>query len=369
MKVAVVGGHLTPALAVIEVLKGEEIIYIGRKHALEGDQALSLEYRTITSLGIPFKSIITGRLQRKFTKYTLLSLFKIPIGLVQSFLILRRFKPHVVLGFGGYVSLPVIFAASLLRIPIVIHEQTQEVGLANKIAAYFATKICISWEASQRFFPQNKNVLTGNPIRREVIDAFGSSLKEANDLPLIYITGGSLGSHTINVLVEKVIKRLLPNARVIHQTGDAQEYQDFERLSYLRDSLSEEFKKRYLIKRFLEAKEVAEVLRNADLVVSRAGINTITELIFLSKPSLLIPLPQGKEQRKNALFLSELDLAEVRLEENLTPDDFLNTLKYMFENYSKYNLNKDYKIYIRDAAFKIVEVLRDVQSQNSKVAQ
>lgn len=367
MKIILTGGHLTPALAVIEVLKEEEIIFIGRKYALEGDQTLSLEYKTITSLGIPFKAITTGRLQRKFTKHTIFSLLKIPYGFFQSFLILRRFKPHTVLGFGGYVSLPVIFAAYILRIPVVIHEQTLEAGLANKIGSFFAKKICISWETSRRFFPEDKTILTGNPIRREIIDVFDNTTKEVNDPPLIYITGGSLGSHAINVLVEKTIKRLLPNARVIHQTGDASEFADFERLSYLRDSLPDEYKKRYLPQRFLEVKEVAQVLKTADLVVGRAGMNTLTELIFLNKPSLLIPLSQGREQRKNALFLSELGLAEVRLEENLTPDELLNTFKYMFENYQKYALNKDYKIYIRDAAFKIVGVLKDVQIQNTKV--
>jgi UDP-N-acetylglucosamine--N-acetylmuramyl-(pentapeptide) pyrophosphoryl-undecaprenol N-acetylglucosamine transferase len=369
MRVAVIGGHLTPALAVIELLKEEEVIYIGRKHSLEGDKALSLEYQAITSLGIPFKSIITGRLQRKFTRYTILSLLKIPVGFVQALFILRRLKPHVVLGFGSYVQIPVIFAALLMRVPVVVHEQTLEAGLANKTVSFFATKICVSWENSQKFFPQKKTVLTGNPIRREIIEIFDNSVKETGDGPLIYITGGSQGSHSINIMVEKVIKRLLPNARVIHQTGDAQEYQDFERLSYLRDSLPDDMKKRYLPQRFLETKEVAQVLKNADLVIGRSGVNTITELIFLSKPSLLIPLPLGKEQKKNALFLSELGLAEVRLEEGLTPDEFLNTLRYMFENYSKYSLNKDYKIYIRDAASKIVNVLRDVWSQNNKVAQ
>lgn len=366
MKVAVIGGHLTPALSVIELLKGEEIIYIGRKYALEGDKALSFEYQTISSLGIPFKTITTGRLQRKFTKHTFFSLLKIPIGIIQSFFILRRYKPHVVLGFGSYVSLPVIFSSFILRIPIVIHEQTLEAGLANKVAAFLANKICISWEASQRFFPRRKTLLTGNPIRKEIIEAYDSFKKEVNDLPLIYITGGSQGSHSVNVLVEKSIKRLLPNARVIHQTGGALEFADFERLSYLRDSLPEDFRKRYLIKRFLEGKEVAQVLASSDLVVGRAGMNTITELIFLNKPSLLIPLPQGPEQKKNALFLSELGLAEVKLEENLTPDEFLNTLKYMFENYQKYSLNKDYKIYIRDAASKIVEVIKNVQDENSE---
>lgn len=366
MKIAVIGGHLTPALSVIEHLKEEEIIYIGRKYALEGDKALSLEYQTISSLGIPFRAITTGRLQRKFTKHTFFSLLKIPVGIIQSFFVLRRFKPHVVLGFGGYVSLPVILAAFIQRIPIVIHEQTLEAGIANKAASFLAKKICISWESSQRNFPRKKTVFTGNPVRREIVEALDNFKKEESELPLIYITGGSQGSHSINVLVEKSIKRLLPNARVIHQTGGALEFADFERLSYLRDSLPEEFRKRYLIKRFLEGKEVAQVLASSDLVVGRAGMNTITELIFLNKPSLLIPLPQGLEQRKNSMFLSELGLAEIKFEEQLTPDEFLNTLKYMFENYRKYTLNKDYKIYIRDAAPKIVEVIRNVENENSK---
>src|SRR5436305_1641956 len=123
------GGHFAPALAVIEKLPKEiEILVVGRKYVFEGDRTLSLEYQTATKLRIPFKTLTTGRLQRKFTRYTFNSLLKIPIGLSQATNILTKFKPDAVLSFGGYISVPVTLAASILRIPLVLHEQTLEAG-------------------------------------------------------------------------------------------------------------------------------------------------------------------------------------------------------------------------------------------------
>jgi len=155
MKIVIIGGHLAPALSVMEALpKNTKILFIGRKYALEGDSALSLEYKVVTDLNIPFVGLNTGRLQRKVTKYTFLSLLKFPFGIIKSFLILIRFRPDVVMGFGGYVSIPVIVCAFILRIPVVIHEQTMEAGLANRIVSLFAKKICISWNTSRKYFPK-----------------------------------------------------------------------------------------------------------------------------------------------------------------------------------------------------------------------
>ena len=125
----------------------------------------------ITKLGIPFYAINTARLQRKFTKHTVPSLIKFPLGFIQSLKILRKIKPEVVLGFGGYISLPVVLAAAFLKIPIVIHEQTLEAGFANKIEAKFARKICISWQSSEKYFPKEKTVLTGNPLRQVILNS------------------------------------------------------------------------------------------------------------------------------------------------------------------------------------------------------
>jgi UDP-N-acetylglucosamine--N-acetylmuramyl-(pentapeptide) pyrophosphoryl-undecaprenol N-acetylglucosamine transferase len=228
MKIIIIGGHLSPALAVIEELKNEEIYYLGRKHAFEGDKAISLEYEEVSKLGIPFYSINAARLQRKFTSRTIPSLAKFPSGFFQSLKALKQIKPDVVLGFGGYVSLPVVLAAFFLRIPIVIHEQTLEAGFANRMEAKFARKICISWQSSEQYFPKQKTVLTGNPLRGIVLNA--KPFKEETGLPKIYITGGSSGSHSINLLVEKSLKELLEKFTVVHQTGDARRHADFERL-------------------------------------------------------------------------------------------------------------------------------------------
>ncbi len=355
MKIVVIGGHITPALAVVEKLKEHEILFIGRKHALEGDGALSFEYQEIQKLGIKFKSLITGRLQRKFTIHTIPSLLKFPIGFFQSFFILRSFKPDVVVGFGGYVQLPVIFSAAILRIPIVIHEQTLTAGLSNKIASFFASKVCISWRTSENSFPKEKIVLTGNPIRKEIIQARINEPKKSSTY-IIYITGGSLGSHTINELVEGSLHRLAKNFRIIHQTGDTKEFKDFERLSFLREDL--ENKNHYFVKKFLNATEVGEVLRKVDLVVSRAGINTITELIYLNKPCFLIPLPQGKEQKINAEFVKKVGLAKVHQEKDLNPTIFVDVIKSILANLNSYRVSED--LLLQNPEEKIGEVVLNV---------
>src|SRR6185437_3796515 len=151
---------------------------VGREYAFEGDSALSLEYQTAKRLGLAFEPLTTGRIQRKFTKHTFGSLAKIPVGLTQAKKIITRFQPDIVLSFGGYVSVPVVLAAAANRVPIVIHEQTLQAGLANKIASRFAAKICISWEESAKYFPKNKIVLTGNPLRKEFLQSTTGFLNE-----------------------------------------------------------------------------------------------------------------------------------------------------------------------------------------------
>lgn len=362
MKILITGGHLSPALSVIEKLKGEDVLYVGRKYALEGDKASSLEYQTIKNLGIPFFSITTGRLQRKFTRYTIPSFLKIPLGFSQSFFILKRFKPDVVLGFGGYVSWPIIIMSSFLKIPVVIHEQTLEAGMTNKMVARFAAKICISFESSKRFFPIKKVVLTGNPLRKEIVQISKES-KVENIVPLIYITGGSLGSHFINNLVKDTVGKLIKDFQIIHQTGDSRKYKDFDRLLKIKNELGEDGGN-YKVQKFLTPLESAESLQKADLVVARAGINTVAELLFLGKPSLLIPLPfaQNNEQLKNARFLKTQGLGEILEQKKITAEVFLRTLEKMSKNINSYKENnKQSKAIVdKDAALRIVEVVNNV---------
>jgi len=356
MKVVIVGGHLSPAMAVIEKLKGDDVFYIGRKHTFEGDRGLSLESQEVEKLRIPFFDLNTARLQRKFTKHTLPSLLKFPTGFIQSYKILSKIKPDVVLGFGGYLFLPVALAAYALKIPIVIHEQTLDAGFTNKLIAKFAKRVCISWKSSEKYFSKGKVVLTGNPLRQEIINA--KNIKnEKNKIPIIYITGGSAGAHAINLLVEKILEELLKKCIVIHQTGGSEVYKDFERLK-------EQKNERYECKKFLTGREAAETINEADLVVGRAGINTVTELIYLQKPAFLIPLPVGQknEQLKNAQFIKSLGLGEFIEQHLLTPDLFVSTIFLMLAKIDSY---KSEEVLIVNAAEKIVGVLKNVTEKKA----
>lgn len=365
------GGHFAPALAVIEKLpKDVEVLLVGRKYVFEGERTLSLEYQTATRLSIPFRPLTTGRLQRKFTKYTLNSLLKIPVGLAQATSIISNFKPDVVLSFGGYVSVPITLAASILRIPIILHEQTLEAGIANKLVAKFARKICISWEQSGKFFPRDKVVLTGNPLRKEfemgdlrTDKNVKSPVILKNAERTIYVTGGSSGSHAINILIEGCIEKLLEKYNVLHQVGNAMQYNDFERLLALRENLDPELKAGYHLVKFIEPAMVADFLSTADLVISRSGINTVTELMYFGKPSILIPLPYGQhqEQLKNAKYIKELGIAEIAEQGALTPTQLALLVDRMFDNIDRYKRNalRGKSLIDIHAADKIIEVVKD----------
>ncbi len=367
MKIVVIGGHLTPALSVIEEFpKDVEILYVGRKYSLEGDKAISLEYATITKKGISFYELKTGRLQRKITRHTIPSLTKVPFGFARSLRMLHRFRPDVVLGFGGYVSFPVILAAKSLKIPVVIHEQTLGAGSANKAVAKFASKICISFDSSSKFFPKEKTILTGNPVRKTILEP-RSKFEISGKEPVIYITGGSQGSHALNSLVSATLSRLLDNYIVIHQTGDAQEFNDFGKLSILKEGLNNNKRTKYIVSKFFTPDEIGGILKASVLVVGRAGINSVSELIVLKKPALLIPLPYGQhnEQLTNAEFFKECGLGEVSIQKDLTPEVFITEIDKMIKKIDAYKLKGKEDKFPKDAAKKIIEVIYEVQPHSN----
>ena len=366
-KIVITGGHLTPALAVIdELLKGDdwEIFYIGRKYTAEGDRNPSLESMVIQEKGLCFVPINFGRLQHKFTRYTISAFLRIPFGFLQAFFHLLRIKPNVVLSFGSYVGVPVVLAGWLLGIPIVIHEQTTVVGLGNKINSFFAKKICVSWPETLKQFPKEKTVLTGNPLRLDIFKTnpkILSTLKFEKDKPLILVTGGNQGSHRINIAIEGILERLLIKYHVFHQTGHLAGFGDFERLEEKRNHLPKSLKDNYHLKKYVTGEEWGTLLERADLVVSRAGINTITELLVLGKPQLLIPIPwlPGDEQTKNAQMVEKIGLAEILSQDDLNPQNLFKKIELMMNKINVYRQAKDKaeKLIIKNATQKIVDEL------------
>lgn len=371
MKVALIGGHLSPALAVIEALPSDvEVIFIGRKHATESDTRESFEYKIISARNIPFFSLVTGRLQRSLSTHTITSLGKIPGGFSMSYRILKEQKPDVVVSFGGYLSVPVCFAAKMLKIPIIIHEQTFQAGLANKLTARVANKICLSWDSSQKYFPKKKSVLTGNPLRKEIIEV-AKLPKEKNIHPTLYVTGGSTGSHSINESLRSILPELLKEYIIYHQAGNVKGYTGYDELSLVRLSLPEELRERYFLTDHYPPLESATLMKNADLVLSRAGVNTVTELLYLKKPAILIPLPSGQhnEQEVNAAFLRETGLGIILSQHDITSQLLLSKIRQMFASINTYTLKHHMHENERSshAAEKLVEVILHVASkQNSQ---
>ena len=353
MKILITGAHFTPAVATAEQLRkiGDvEIVYVGRKTTLEGDKSPSQESRVLPAMGIEFIPIITGRLQRTFTLYTIPSLFKIPIGFIQAIYIILRQKPDVILSFGGYVAVPVVITGWLFSIPIIVHEQTLVSGLANKISALFADKIALSFQNQPL---GKKTFLTGNPIREEILHPkekafeyqklFNIAKKER--LPVILIMGGNQGSHVINLAIEEVLDKLNKIACVIHVTGE-NKFGDFERLGRLGG--------RYLVKKWIGT-GYGTVLSKVDLVISRAGINTLTELAILGKPALVIPIPYlyQDEQMKNAKYFENFGFISVLPQSKLSSESLLKNIKIILKNLDIIKLKaKEAKKVVTDDAAK-----------------
>lgn len=338
-RIVLTGGHAgTTALAVVEELirrsskvHQRDIYWIGTKKALEGKQVPTIESIALPKIGVKFKPIITGRIQRRFTFWTIPSAAKIPIGLLHAFILLAKIKPSVILSFGGFAAFPVVFTGWILRIPIVIHEQTSVVGRANKLSAPFAKRIALSRRSSLKYFPKEKAQIIGNPILTQVASI--TPKKSISTPPVIYITGGSRGSVSLNTLVSEILAELLGKYVVIHQTG----YVDFDKYKKIKIELSSKLRNRYEVYPIIDPMQVDGVFRRADLVIARAGANTVSDIIAAKRPAIFVPLPIAyrNEQHKNALFAKKFGIATVLAQQGLTPDILLDEIGKTFNSWNK----------------------------------
>ncbi len=344
IRILVTGGHMTPAFAVISELqkqKDYEFIWVGHKYNQHGNKNVSAEYTTVTNKHIKFINLPAGKLTRNWGggdwKAGLINLFKVPYGFVVSTFVLLRYRPKLIISFGGYLALPIVIIGRIFGIKVVTHEQTAVTGLTNKILPKFANKVMISWPSSARYYPPEKTVLTGNPIRPEVFEVHSDSFQVNQELPTIYVTGGNQGSHKVKQTIFAILDDLLEVANVIHQTGNSTVTGDFE----YAQSQAEIFKNKkgkYYVKSFIYEQEIGEAYSKADLVIARSGANTVYEMLAMAKPSIFIPIPwvTHNEQYINASLAAETGIAKIINETELTPDklmeDILTSLKYIGQN-------------------------------------
>src|SRR3972149_1846724 len=337
MKIVICGGHFSPAYALIEELGKTpdiKIIFFGRKFTTEGSGNFSAEYKEISRKKIKSRWIVTGRLQRALSIYTLQALAKIPVGFLQSFFYLLSERPRLIVSFGGSLSLPVVFCGWLLGIDSITHEQAIIPGLATKINSLFAKKVFVTWPQTKNYFDNEKVELIGNLTRKVIYNKKAKDEKIArflaNKKKTIYITGGNQGSHVLNRFTFEWVKKI-KDYQIIHQVGTANFKGDLKKA----ESIVE---KNYLALELIKPEDIGAVLNGAYLIISRSGANTCWEILQIKKPAILIPLPiaAGSEQEKNARLLEKAGLAEVIDQKDLSFEKLQKTVDKISQNYQKY---------------------------------
>lgn len=300
------GGHIFPALAIAKALSKRnpkiQILFVGAKNRMEMTKVPEAGYKIF---GLPVKGFYRKQLLRNFNV-----LYRLVQSLFIACVIVKRFRPNVVIGVGGYAGGPVLFAACLYRIPTIIQEQNSYAGVTNRILSKMVDRICVSYEGMERYFPAGKLVVTGNPVR----DAFLESITPEQTLlffdfkqakPVILVLGGSLGARTLNLSVLGCLDALPPEVHLIWQTG--KEYFEKAKQAVAGKNLQDSVK----VYKFIDRMELA--FAAAHLVVSRAGASTISELCVTGKPCILVPSPNVAEdhQTKNAMMLAGKNAAIV----------------------------------------------------------
>lgn len=313
-------GHVTPNIALLPRLKelGYDIQYIGSYTGIERE--------LIEPFGIPYHGISSGKLRRYFSVQNFTDPFRVLKGFREAHKLIRQLKPDVIFSKGGFVSVPVVLAGKRCKVPVIIHESDMTPGLANKIAIPSAAKVCCNFPETLKSLPKGKAVLTGSPIRQELLSGNKIAAMDmchfTSDKPVILVIGGSLGAVAINNAVREALPELLKDFQIIHLCGKGK----------MDESLKD-------VEGYCQFEYIKNELRNlfalADIVISRAGANAICELLALHKPNLLIPLSANAsrgDQILNARSFERQGFSLVLEEEQLTKETLLNAVKTLYEN-------------------------------------
>lgn len=317
-------GHVTPNIALLPRLKelNYDIHYIGSYNGIEKE--------LIEQFGIPYHGIATGKLRRYFSVQNFTDPFRVLKGMSEAKKLVKVLQPDVIFSKGGFVSVPVVLAGKSCKVPTIIHESDMTPGLANKLSIPSATKVCCNFPETLDHLPEGKAVLTGSPIRQELLrgDKFKARefLNFKSDKPVILVVGGSLGAVAVNNAVRALLPELLKSYQIIHLCGkgkvdeslnDVEGYAQFE---YIKE-------------------ELKDLFALTDIVISRAGANAICELLALRKPNLLIPLSATAsrgDQILNARSFERQGFSVVLEEEELTNEVLLSAINKLYENRESY---------------------------------
>lgn len=339
-------GHVTPNIALVPKLKenGFDIKYIGTYNGMEK--------QLVQDAGLDYVGISSGKLRRYFDLKNFTDPFRIVKGYFEAKKIIKKYKPDIVFSKGGFVTVPVVYAANKYNIPVIIHESDMTPGLANRLAIKKSTKVCHNFPETAAYLG-SKAVHTGSPIRSELfsgnkitaLDMCGFSANK----PVIMVTGGSLGAENVNKLVRSALPSLLEKFQVAHLCGKGKvdeslkNVKGYAQFEYISD-------------------EMKDFFAMADLIISRAGANSICEIVALHKPNILIPLSANAsrgDQILNAKSYKKQGFSQVLDEDTATPDDLINMVNSVFENRDNY-IDAMQKSSISNGVDKIIELINSL---------
>lgn len=324
------GGHLVPLSTVAEKIKEKmpdaEFIFLGPNGKIEKE--------IMGRSGIKMRLVVSGKMRRYFSFKNITDVFKFPLGLAQSLFWLLVYMPDAIFSKGGYASMPTVVAGSLYRIPILIHESDANPGLSNTVLAKFADRIAVSYPEAKQYFPPSQVVLTGNPIRADVPRGDAKKARELFHLTeskkVILVLGGSQGARSINNKVLNILPQLLHKYQVIHQTGE----NNFEEVKRKAGELGIKAGREGYIAVPFYGTELADLLALADLVITRAGSTTLSEIAATGTPAIVIPLGNAANdhQRMNAYSIAKYGGCFVEEEANLGEHMLLSRIEEIMNN-------------------------------------
>ena len=342
-------GHVTPNIALLPKLRelGYEIHYMG---SYDG-----IERKLIEDFDIPYYGIATGKFRRYFDPKNFSDPFRVIKGMSEARKYLKEIKPDVVFSKGGFVSVPVVRAASSLKIPCIVHESDMTPGLANRLCIPVATKVCCNFPETLKLVPNEKAVLTGSPIREELLKGNKQAAYKLcgfdSSKPVIMVIGGSQGSAAINQAVRDALPQLLADFQIVHLCGK-------EKMDNLLLT-TKGYKQFEYIK-----SELKDIFAMSDIVISRAGANAINELLALKKPNLLIPLPSSSsrgDQILNAESFESQGFSIVVDEDDLTTKLLVEKVQELYFTRNTF-IDTMSKSSQRDAIGTIINIIEDVST-------
>ena len=371
MKILISGGHLTPALALIDFInqkhKEDEVVFVGRIYSQDDLKQLAQEKNEIEKRQVKFIHLNAAKtVKKKSAFYKFIFPFLLTKSIFSAWLILIKEKPAVLVSFGGYLAIPLTIAAKLTGTKILTHEQTHAAGFANQFIAKLADVVAISYPSSKEYFPQTKIHLTGNPIRAELLNSQAPQPKwitQKSLRPILLVTGGSQGAEAINSVIKLSLPQLTQEWTVVHLCGSSNIKSDYkQQLEQAKSRLPLKQQAHYFVKEWANSTEMSWIYNQTHAAISRAGANTVMELTIKNIPTIFIPLPSSHhdEQLKNAQELSNQQAALLLPQEQLSSQTLVKKIEQLKKDHSKILKNLRLITRTTNAVEKIYQLLLDL---------